>query len=422
MKVTVIGAGFSGLVTAYYLRKRGLEVEIVDKAPKAGGLISTAETDFGLVESAANGLMNSELVEDLFTDLGLLLTPMRKQSKKRYIFRNKPKQWPLSIFESISFFFLFGFYCLFGFQRSLRPKPHETISQWAERKFGKSFLKYLIGPALQGIYAGDVNRMSASLILNSFFNRTKPNRKLVAKGTVAPRKGMGQLIYALTTWLKDHQVNIQYDTEVVWDPKVKEWKWVIATSAPDAARILGEHKAGEYLNSIEVSPVVSVTAFFHPLDAKTKGFGILFPRDQGVRALGVLFNNEIFEGRSDYRSETWIYGGATDHEICEYSEPELMSQLLKDRKAVERGISKPLHFKIQRWPTAIPHYTVNLEKTLEEIPEIPNTYLIGNYLGGLGLSKIVERAFHLSEQIAMQDRSSPIIRKVEKVEERFAIH
>ena len=230
------------------------------------------------------------------------------------------------------------------------------------------------------------------------------------------------MIQGLVTWLKDHQVKIKYETEVIWDPKIKDWKWVIATGPAAAAKILHEHKISTYLNNIEVSPIVSITAFFHPLDARTKGFGILFPRDQGIRALGVLFNNEIFEGRSDYRSETWIYGGATDHEICDAPDAELMSQFLKDRKAVERGISKPLHYRIQRWSSAIPHYTVNLEKMLEELPDIPNTYLMGNYLGGLGLSKIVDRAYFLSEQIAMEDRSAPTIRKVESVEERVAVH
>ena len=168
MKVTVVGAGFSGLVTAYYLRKRGFDVEVVEINSKPGGLISTVETDYGIVETAANGLLNSERVEDLFNDLGLLLTPTRKKAKKRFIFRNKPRQWPLGVFESLALAVKLMVYCLFGFRRSLRPKPLETISQWSNRKFGSSFSKYLIGPALQGIYAGDSGRMSASLILNSF--------------------------------------------------------------------------------------------------------------------------------------------------------------------------------------------------------------------------------------------------------------
>ena len=39
-----------------------------------------------------------------------------------------------------------------------------------------------------------------------------------------------------------------------------------------------------------------------------RGFGVLFPEAAGIRALGVLFNTDIFEGRGRLRSETWIVG------------------------------------------------------------------------------------------------------------------
>jgi len=423
MKVTIIGAGFSGLITAYYLKKRGMDVEIVEKSKRIGGLISTLETEYGFIETAANGLINSELVEQLFQDLGLVMTPVRKKAKRRFIFRGRPRQWPLTIVETLGFIFSLLLILLLGLKKKLRPHESETIAQWAERNFGKAFLNYFLAPGLQGIYAGDANRLSASLIIGPLLDRKRSPKKLVIRGTVSPRKGMEQLITGLKSWLEENHVAIRTETEVVWDSRVKDWKWVIATNPSDAAKILAQHPVAKILKNIEVSPIVSVTAFFHPLDAKTSGFGVLFPRGQDVRALGVLFNNEIFEGRSDYRSETWIYGGALDHEVVDLSEPEIISQLLKDRKIVERGVSKPLYYRIQKWPIAIPHYTVQLEKYLKQMPKIENTYLMGNYLGGLGLGKIIQRAYDLSEVIATQDRNTVAVRKLENVaEERSAIH
>jgi oxygen-dependent protoporphyrinogen oxidase len=421
MKVTVIGAGFSGLATAYYLRKRGLEVEVVDKSKRVGGLISTLECDYGLIETAANGLVNSELVEEMFGDLGLLLTPPRPRARKRYIFRQRPQRWPLGIFETLAMLTRLCWRFLFGFKNGLRPREGETMRQWTERNLGPAALRYLVGPGLQGIYAGDVNRLSAGLILGKFFAPSRASRKLSLRGTVAPRKGMGQLIGALRDWLKTNGVAVRLDTEVVWNPEIKNWRWVIATGASDAAKILSSHPAARVLEMIEVSPVVSVTAFFHPLDAGVKGFGVLFPRGEGVRALGVLVNNEIFEGRSNDRSETWIYGGALDHEVCDFSDPEILSQLMRDRKIVERGISKPLHYRIQRWPAAIPHYTVNLERLLVSLPEIKNTFLVGNYLGGLGLGKILERSFAVAETVAAQTSETPILERP-AVETRGPVH
>ena len=36
MKVTVLGAGVVGITTAYYLAKRGCEVTVIERQPKAG--------------------------------------------------------------------------------------------------------------------------------------------------------------------------------------------------------------------------------------------------------------------------------------------------------------------------------------------------------------------------------------------------
>ena len=99
-KIQVIGAGFSGLVTSWYLLKKGFQVEILESQFRPGGLISTFQNEFGLVETAANGVFNSALFEDLAQNLELPLLSANPESKKRYILRNKrPRRWPLTFFE-----------------------------------------------------------------------------------------------------------------------------------------------------------------------------------------------------------------------------------------------------------------------------------------------------------------------------------
>ncbi|MGZ4989027.1 MAG: FAD-dependent oxidoreductase, partial [Limisphaerales bacterium] len=39
--VKVVGAGFSGLATAYFLTKHGFKVQVFEKSARAGGLIRT---------------------------------------------------------------------------------------------------------------------------------------------------------------------------------------------------------------------------------------------------------------------------------------------------------------------------------------------------------------------------------------------
>jgi oxygen-dependent protoporphyrinogen oxidase len=101
-KVKVIGAGFSGLVSAYYLLKAGFAVEIFEATSRAGGLINSIDCEWGLVETAANGLLNSVEVESLFEDIGARLAPTLKIAKKRYVFRQeRARRWPLSVSASL---------------------------------------------------------------------------------------------------------------------------------------------------------------------------------------------------------------------------------------------------------------------------------------------------------------------------------
>ena len=79
----VVGAGFSGLVTAYYLARADFQVRICEQSSRAGGLIKTIQTPQGLVETAANGLLNSARLEALCADIGVPLLATRRDGRKR---------------------------------------------------------------------------------------------------------------------------------------------------------------------------------------------------------------------------------------------------------------------------------------------------------------------------------------------------
>jgi oxygen-dependent protoporphyrinogen oxidase len=162
--------------------------------------------------------------------------------------------------------------------------------------------------------------------------------------------------------------------------------------------------------------LVTVTAFY-PIDgyaelrpaahqrhayetAKLDGFGCLFPRDQGFRARGVLFNNSIFEGRGPQHSETWIFGGALDPEIAEMADDKFRELIAAEREKFYGQRDEPLALYINRRPKAIPHYTIELEKILKALPPPPaRVALVGNYLGRIGLAKLIERAAVVAEDM-----------------------
>ena len=395
-RIKVVGAGFSGLVTAYFLTKQGFRVEVCEQSSRAGGLIKTISTPHGLVETAANGLLNSVRLESMCADIEVPLQSTRREGRKRFIFRGRPRQIPLDFPEILSLAWRFT-----RSLRNLRPRQFETIAEWGKRVLGAGATDYLLAPALGGIYAGDPQRLSASLIFGraALPDHLRTNRPEHAKvrGTVAPPNGMQQLIDGLYDYLKRAGVEFLFAHHATAKASCPT---IVCLSAPAASEYLAEcsPEIGEALGKVEMLSIVTVTCFYAAEAARLKGFGCLFPGDQGFRARGVLFNDCIFEGRGPAHAETWIFGGALDADVVKLSEPEFAELIAAERERFYGDRDEPLGLHITRWPNALPHYSVDLERILMALqPPPPNIALVGNYLGRIGLAKILERAAVVAE-------------------------
>lgn len=381
----VIGAGFSGLVAAYELARRGHQVEVYEKINRVGGLISTYHHPMGLVETAANGVLNNYSFEELCDELNVPLVKTQVHSKKRYIFRNnKAQRWSLGFKSTLNM--------LWGFSKIKAPVENESVAEWGRKNFDQEAVDYLLSPALQGIYAGDVDQMSSTLIMGRFFNRIR-RRAPQIRGSVSPVQGMGQLMETLRTKLIEKNVKFYLGHSV--PPLSYLQNTIIATSAIEAAELLSnvDPSASTLLKKVEMLPLVRATLFFKK-DRKIKGFGCLFAKSERMNGLGVLFDDSIFEREIKTTTESWILGGVNNKKICELTDDQIIQQILEDRARLLRlpkEIEQPESFVITRWPTALPHYTVGLEKILKQISPSTRKHLVGNYLGRIGLSQILEQ-------------------------------
>jgi len=390
MQVKVIGAGFSGLVTAYYLVKEGFQVQVVEKKSRPGGLIQTIDTPQGLVETAANGIRNSARLEAICADIGVPLQATRREARARFIYRGKPRRFPLSAAEVMKLGFRFA-----ASATDLRPRPFETIVAWGRRVIGAGATDFFLAPALSGIYAGDPEKLSASLVfgqavLPAHLKTTRPLRPKL-HGTVAPPLGMQQLIDGLRQYLEHAGVQFVFNHGLQLEPGEPA---IVCTSASAAAECVSKvaPQLSQSLRQIQMMPVVTVTCQYEPAAAKLKGFGCLFPRSEGFRARGVLFNESIFEGRGPAHSETWIFGGALDPEVGQLSDSDLFELIKAERHKLYGEHQDPIGIHLTSWPEALPHYSVDLERILTQLPAPPpNVALAGNYLGRIGLAKLIER-------------------------------
>ncbi|HYR78084.1 MAG TPA: FAD-dependent oxidoreductase [Pyrinomonadaceae bacterium] len=388
--IKVVGAGFSGLVTAYFLTKQRFKVQVYEQSSRAGGLIKTIRTPHGLIETAANGLLNSARLEAMCADIEVPLLATRRDGRKRFIFRGRPKQIPLVLSEMLNV----GLRSFRNLNR-LRPRQFETIGEWGSRVVGRGATDYLLTPALGGIYAGDPQRMSASLIfgravLPDHLHTNRPQRAKI-HGTVAPPNGMQQLIDGLYDYLNRAGVEFLFN-----QPAAKEdCPTVVCLSASSASDYLAGFapEVSQALATVEMLSIVTVTSFYAPEAGRLKGFGCLFPQDQGFRARGVLFNDCIFDGRGPAHSETWIFGGALDPEVMNLNDEKFAELIAGERERLYGANDELVNLHITRWPNALPHYTIDLERILITLPPPPpNIALVGNYLGRIGLAKLLERA------------------------------
>ena len=424
--VTVVGAGFSGLCAAYHLVRAGYHVEVHEASERPGGLINTLALPFARVETAANGLLNSPAVEELFSSVGLPLTTTLPTARKRFIFRGKPRRFPLGFFGVMG---LAWFFLQFALARRDRvaPRAGETVREWGHRVMGVEATTYLVEGALQGIYAGDAGRMSATLILGRFFPPAGPGEKerrlanafhqwrlkraepKAAKGpkrirgTVSAPGGMGELIDRMRAYLEGQGVVFKFSTTVGMSVEPSH-PVVVATSAPQASRLLSDLDPARsaLLAQFELVPIVTATVSYRE-PSLYKGFGCLFPPIEKRKALGVLMNNFIFPNRAhEGYSETWILGGASEssRDLLAMSDSELLALIQSERHLTLKVASDIIGHKITRWPQAIPHYTVELERLLPGLRGTSrNVLLAGNYLGQIGLGKILEATRELPEEI-----------------------
>ncbi len=452
--VIVIGGGISGLACAWRLKQRGVPVLLLEKSSCFGGVIQTVEQNGFLFECGPQTFMLTRALAELIESVGLTGDVQKATPRApRYILKNgKLVAAPLSPLS------LLGTPLMDGgtkwklltepLRRSHPPDTDESVAAFVRRKFGDSLLENLAGPFVSGVYAGDPEKLSLRSVLPSAYEwerisgsllrgalrqmRSRPKRTGPRPGLCSLKRGAVSLLSTVGERLGDcaklgvavnavnqtsgagSQFEVQCRIESVVAGGKNEVSFaaravVVACDAGQAGRMLGaiSPQFQEQLNAIPYAPVAVVALGYRreSIGRELNGFGFLIPRKEGLRTLGTVWNTSLFPGRAPegHVLLTSFAGGATDTEICGWSEDRIAATVHEELARVLDLRESPVARHVHINPQAIPQYNLGHGRITESVnrlcDETPGLYLAGNYLEGPSTGACVARSFRIASEI-----------------------
>lgn len=445
-KIAIIGAGITGLTTAYYLHKAGIEFKIFEKSDHIGGVIKSANSKNFQYESGPNsGVIANAEIANLFEELS---TDCKHEvadhaSARRLIW--KKNKWHALPSGPISAVFtpLFTLYDKFRILgepfRKKGNNPNETLASLVKRRMGNSFLNYAIDPFILGIYAGDPDYIVPKYALPKLYNleqnygsfiggalkkRKEPKTEQDKKATreiFSIKGGLENLPKALLKNIGNNRVikncqelrveKNQNEFDILYnDVTEKGFTDIITTvNAHDLPSILSfiDEKKLKPITNLKYAKVTEITVGFNQWKGiKLDAFGGLVPFKEDRNILGVLFMSTLFKNRAPKNGAllTIFVGGTRKEALAELNEEELKSLMAKEFKLM-MGISdfNPDLFKTSHYKHAIAQYGSDTKDRYEAIDAIESEYkglnLGGSLKNGVGIADRVKQGKDLASKI-----------------------
>lgn len=434
--IAVLGAGITGLATAYRLTTLGHRVRLFERSPRIGGAIRTECSEGWLVEAGPNSFQESSPeVTALLTELGLDAERVESNpaTKKRYLVRGgRLRAAPLSppaFLASSLFSPATKLRVLREFFSPPRVRTADlSIAELVRAHFGQEVIDYGLQPFVSGIYAGDPEKLSARHAFPKLWELERTHgsflkgQKALAKSRkergepAGPRiisfqRGLQTLPNALAARLGPDalvrnariQALIPGATwQVIWQDETnashtEAFDRVIATVPANALSQLSFGALGErplaVLESVPHPPVASLFLGFHrsQVDHPLDGFGALVPAVEKRSVLGLIFSSSLFPQRAPegHVALTVMAGGTLQPELGRLSADALWSRVRDDLRDLLGVTGAPLFMRHNAWPRAIPQYVLGYEHFLEAITACerayPGFFVAGNVRDGIAL-------------------------------------
>jgi oxygen-dependent protoporphyrinogen oxidase len=450
--IIVIGGGISGLACAFQLKQRGVPVLLLEQSEIFGGVVQTVQRDGFLFENGPQSFTLTPELDGLIGATGLSGELVKAAPRlPRYIYTGgKLVAAPLSPFSLVTTPLLDARTKWNLFTEPLRttkpPSPDESIAAFARRKFGNSLLENLVGPIVSGVYAGDPEQLSlrsafpkihewesrsGSVVRGAakqIFRSKKPKDGKKKRGLCSLNRGVGSLMQALGAQLgtsarlgvtvgavrlntSGERVHFDVCCSRGGTNETFATRSVVCAADPASAGPMLAPASLQFEKSLAKIPYASVAVVSlgyrrEAIGRALDGFGFLVPRKEGLRLLGCVWNSSLFAGRAPegHVLLTCFAGGATDPELCTWSE-ERIANVIHEELAGVLGIREaPSARHLNIYPRALPQYNLAHFGRMTELKwtcdATGGIFLVGNYLEGPSLGTCVSRSFRVADEVA----------------------
>ncbi|MBK6873476.1 MAG: protoporphyrinogen oxidase [Kineosporiaceae bacterium] len=461
-RIVVVGGGISGLATAYYLTRgeHPPQVTVLDAAPRVGGKITSAEVAGYRVDTGPEALLvRIPAVNALLADLGLDDARRAPRSTGAFIWargalRRLPQSSIFGVPNKLGPLLRSGLVSPWGFLRAgadlVLPATAQgladpSIAQLLRPRFGRQVFAHMIEPLLGGVHAGDAARLSARSAVPEVAAAVTGRRSVfLAMRGQEPRTGggpalisleggLGTLVAALREALEEVP-----STRIVTDGLATDLsalqtggyvvrtasgetfpadEVVLAVPAPRAAALLGGIAPVAAAAAAEVPHVGVATvmlaydpaAITRPLD----GTGFLVPPADGHLLVGCTWVTAKWPHVSPRSAAEHADGPAVlircmvgrdgDQRWAAMDDEVLVRAVRAELAAAMGVVDPPRSSHVQRWPDAMPQYTVGHADRVATIDaalaQLPGVYLTGAGVRGVGLGSCIAAASRLATTV-----------------------
>ena len=445
--IVIIGAGLTGLTTAFALRNKNRNVTILESDNKIGGQIQSHHVNGFVFESGPNtGVVKYPEVMDLFHSLndGCKLEIAQVSAKRRLIWKgNKFHELPSGLLSAITTPLFSTYDKLRILTEPFRAKgnnPDESVAELTKRRLGTSYLDYAVDPFLAGVYAAnptmlptkyalpklyDLEQDYGSFILGAIKKARQPKTdrdKTATKEVFSTHGGLSSLTNAMADRIGSDNILLNaksisitpsadgFDINYTVNGEqhnIKCNKVVTTCGAYALSALLPfvDSDIMQTITSLKYAPVIQVGVGI----ADTKGvnhsaFGGLVPSKEKRDVLGILFPSDCFAERAPQKGAAYAFfiGGMRHPEMIKLSDEEIKQLVINDLHCMMKypANTQPDEIEIYRHDKAIPQYESSTGARLKSIDllqqKYPGLVIAGNLRDGIGMGDRIKQAYDIA--------------------------